>query len=195
MNMLSSSSSLQTPRIFKCCSSSTSQIQTTRKSLLSGQTSAVDLAKSLLLRLRRTEPQINSFLYVSPEESLLKQAEELDNKIKNNQEVGPLAGVFVGVKDNICTHDMPSTAGSKLLQGYRPPFDATAVRKMRESGAIIVGKTNLDEFGMGSTTEASAYQVSFLFFTLIHPFCIYLWVDIVRILKKFQSFKTLGTIC
>lgn len=75
--------------------------------------------------------------------------------------MGPLTGVFVGVKDNICTVDMPSTAGSRILDNYRPAFDATCVRKLRESGAIIVGKTNLDEFGMGSTTEGSAYQVSF----------------------------------
>lgn len=90
----------------------------------------------------------------------MKQAEELDNKIKNNDAVGPLAGVLVGVKDNICTYDMPSTAGSRLLENYWPPFDATAVRKLRESGAIVVGKTNLDEFGMGSTTEGSGYQVT-----------------------------------
>ncbi|KAL7143627.1 hypothetical protein ABFS83_08G205000 [Erythranthe nasuta] len=137
-----------------------SQILTTRKSLLSRQTSAVELAKSFLHRLRRSEPQLSSFLYVSPDETVLKQAEELDKKIKNNEAVGPLAGVLVGVKDNICTHDMPSTAGSKLLENYRPPYDATAVRKLRESGAIVVGKTNLDEFGMGSTTEGSAYQVT-----------------------------------
>ncbi|KAK6142263.1 hypothetical protein DH2020_022611 [Rehmannia glutinosa] len=135
-----------------------SQILTTRKSLLSRQTSAVDLAKSFLHRLRRHEPQLSSFLHVSPDETVLKQAEELDNKIKNNEEVGPLAGVLVGVKDNICTYDMPSTAGSRLLENYRPPFDATVVRKLRERGAIVVGKTNLDEFGMGSTTEGSAYQ-------------------------------------
>lgn len=177
-------SSAQTPRLlrspatttFKClhtspvltpsaASPSPSQILTTRKSLLSRQTSAVDLAKSFLQRLRRHEPQLSSFLYVSPDDIVLKQAEELDSKIKNNEEVGPLAGVLVGVKDNICTCDMPSTAGSRILENYRPPFDATAVRKLRDSGAIVVGKTNLDEFGMGSTTEGSAYQVSlFLLF-------------------------------
>lgn len=68
--------------------------------------------------------------------------------------------MFVGVKDNISTLDMPLTAGSKILENYKPAFDATAVRRMRESGAIVIGKTNLDEFGMGSTTEASAYQVT-----------------------------------
>ncbi|CAA0816128.1 Glutamyl-tRNA(Gln) amidotransferase subunit A-chloroplastic/mitochondrial [Striga hermonthica] len=137
-----------------------SQILTTRKSLLSRQTSAVDLAKSFLHRLRRHEPQLGSFIHVSSDEAVLKQAEALDNKIRNNEEVGPLAGVLIGVKDNICTHDMPSTAGSRLLENYRPPYDATVVAKLRDGGAIIVGKTNLDEFGMGSTTEGSAYQVT-----------------------------------
>lgn len=93
-------------------------------------------------------------------ETVLKEAEEIDRKIERNETVGPLAGVLIGVKDNISTADMPSTAGSKILEGYRPPFDATVVRKLRENGAIIVGKTNLDEFGMGSTTEGSAYQVT-----------------------------------
>lgn len=122
----------------------------------------MEIAKAFLSRLRRTEPQLKSFLYISPEDAILKQAEETDRKIQNNEELGPLAGVLVGVKDNICTSDMPSTAGSKILEHYTPPYDATAVKKLRENGAIIVGKTNLDEFGMGSTTEASGYQVMHL---------------------------------
>ena len=73
--------------------------------------------------------------------------------------MGPLAGVLVGVKDNLCTANMPSTGGSRILDGYRPAYDATAVRRLQEAGAIVVGKTNLDEFGMGSTTEGSAFQV------------------------------------
>lgn len=93
-------------------------------------------------------------------DTVLKEAEEIDRRIQRNEELGPLAGVLVAVKDNICTADMPSTAGSRILDGYQPPFDATAVRKLKESGAIVVGKTNLDEFGMGSTTEGSAYQVT-----------------------------------
>ncbi|XP_052178897.1 glutamyl-tRNA(Gln) amidotransferase subunit A, chloroplastic/mitochondrial [Diospyros lotus] len=138
--------------------SSSPQILTIRKSLLSRQTTAVDLAAAYLDRLRRTEPHLRSFLHVS--DTVLKEAEEIDRRIQRNEELGPLAGVLVAVKDNICTADMPSTAGSRILEGYRPPFDATAVRKLRESGAIIVGKTNLDEFGMGSSTEGSAYQVT-----------------------------------
>ncbi|XP_009800995.2 glutamyl-tRNA(Gln) amidotransferase subunit A, chloroplastic/mitochondrial [Nicotiana sylvestris] len=135
-----------------------SQILTIRKSLLSREITAVDLATTFLQRLRHTEPQLKSFLYVS--DVVLKEAEEIDRKIANNEELGPLAGVLVGVKDNICTADMPSTAGSKILENYKPPFDATAVGKMKKCGAIVFGKTNMDEFGMGSTTEGSAYQVT-----------------------------------
>nr|XP_033510236.1 glutamyl-tRNA(Gln) amidotransferase subunit A, chloroplastic/mitochondrial-like [Nicotiana tomentosiformis] len=137
---------------------SPSQILTNRKSLLSREITAVDLATTFLQRLRHTEPQLKSFLYVS--DVVLKEAEEIDRKIANNEELGPLAGVLVGVKDNICTADMPSTAGSKILENYKPPFDATAVGKMKKCGAIVIGKTNMDEFGMGSTTEGSAYQVT-----------------------------------
>lgn len=90
----------------------------------------------------------------------MREAEEIDRKIEQNEELGPLAGVPIAVKDNICTADMPSTGGSRILEGYRPAVDATAVRRLRECGGIVIGKTNLDEFGMGSTTEASGFQVT-----------------------------------
>ncbi|KAH0983684.1 hypothetical protein GBA52_010861 [Prunus armeniaca] len=135
-----------------------SQILSTRHSLLSRHLTATQLAESFLTRLRLNEPHLRSFLHVS--DSVLAQARELDEKIQRNEELGPLAGVLVAIKDNICTAEMPSTAGSRVLEGYTPPYDATAVRKIKELGGIVVGKTNLDEFGMGSTTEASAYQVT-----------------------------------
>ncbi|XP_021738333.1 glutamyl-tRNA(Gln) amidotransferase subunit A, chloroplastic/mitochondrial-like [Chenopodium quinoa] len=138
----------------------TSQILSIHHSLLTRQLTAVEIAESYLTRLRIAEPKLRSFLHIADEESILRQAEEVDRKIERNEEVGLLGGVLVGVKDNICTSDMPSTAGSKILDGYRPPFDATAVKKVKELGGIIVGKTNLDEFGMGSTTEGSAFQVT-----------------------------------
>ncbi|XP_042489713.1 glutamyl-tRNA(Gln) amidotransferase subunit A, chloroplastic/mitochondrial [Macadamia integrifolia] len=135
-----------------------SEILSIRKSLLSRQRRAVEIAQDYLNRLRQNEPQIRSFLHVS--EDVMREAEAIDRKIERNEELGPLAGVLVGVKDNMCTVDMPSTGGSRILEGYRPAFDATAVKKLRDSGAIIVGKTNLDEFGMGSTTESSGFQVT-----------------------------------
>ncbi|XP_019440708.1 PREDICTED: glutamyl-tRNA(Gln) amidotransferase subunit A, chloroplastic/mitochondrial [Lupinus angustifolius] len=137
-----------------------SQILSIRHSLLSRQVTAVDLAQSYLTRLRLTEPQLHSFLHVPDDSAVLAEARELDRRIDGGEEIGPLAGVFVAVKDNICTADMPSTGGSRILQGYRPPFDATAVKRVKELGGIVVGKTNLDEFGMGSTTEGSAFQVT-----------------------------------
>ncbi|XP_010528035.1 PREDICTED: glutamyl-tRNA(Gln) amidotransferase subunit A, chloroplastic/mitochondrial [Tarenaya hassleriana] len=135
-----------------------SQILSTRRSLLTGEVTAVELAKSYLSRLRLTEPHLKSFLHVS--ENVLKEADEIDKRISKGEDVGPLAGVLVGVKDNICTTGMPSTAASRILEHYHPPFDATAVRKFKELGGIVVGKTNLDEFGMGGTTETSAFQVT-----------------------------------
>lgn len=134
-----------------------SQILSIRHSLLSRQVTASQIAESYLARLKLTEPQLKSFLHVS--DQLLEQADSIDDRIRRNESVGPLAGVLVGVKDNICTMDMPSTAGSRVLENYRPPFDATAVKRLKELGAIVVGKTNMDEFGMGSTTEGSAFQV------------------------------------
>lgn len=142
-----------------------SQILSIRHSLLSRQVTATQLAETYLSRLKLTEPQLKSFIHLS--NNVLKEAQAIDEKIRKNENVGPLAGVLVGVKDNMCTVDMPSTAGSRVLENYCPPFDATAVRKVKELGGIVVGKTNLDEFGMGSTTEASAFQVLVPFFFLI----------------------------
>ncbi|MQM20457.1 hypothetical protein Taro_053476 [Colocasia esculenta] len=137
-----------------------SEILSIRESLLSRQRKATEVASDYVRRLRGAEPTVRSFLHVAEEVELLKQAEEVDRAVERGEELGPLAGVLVAVKDNICTADMPSTGGSRILEGYRPAFDATAVKKLREKGAILVGKTNLDEFGMGSTTEGSGFQVT-----------------------------------
>lgn len=104
---------------------------------------------------------MRSFIHVA-DAAAEREAQELDRRIASGGQdaVGPLAGVLVGVKDNLCTANMPSTGGSRILDGYQPAYDATAVRRLREAGAIVVGKTNLDEFGMGSTTEGSGFQVT-----------------------------------
>lgn len=132
-------------------------IRKLRESLVSGERSAVEITEAYLAKLREREPHIRSFLHVS--EKALQDAQELDKRIAAGEQLGLLAGVPLGVKDNLCTRDMPSTAGSQILRGYCPPFDATAVAKLRSQGAILVGKTNMDEFGMGGSTESSAYQV------------------------------------
>ncbi|XP_039125285.1 glutamyl-tRNA(Gln) amidotransferase subunit A, chloroplastic/mitochondrial [Dioscorea cayenensis subsp. rotundata] len=135
-----------------------SEILSIREALLSRSTTALDIASGYLSRLRRSEPHLRSFLHVS--EKVLMDAENVDRAVERGEDLGPLMGVLVGVKDNICTVDMPSTGGSRILEGYRPAFDATAVKRLRENGAIIVGKTNLDEFGMGGSTEGSGFQVT-----------------------------------
>ncbi|BAS91281.1 Os04g0643200 [Oryza sativa Japonica Group] len=138
-----------------------SSILSIRESLLSGERTAAEITAEYLSRLRRTEPSVRSFIHVA-DAAAEREAEELDRRIATEglDAVGPLAGVLVGVKDNLCTANMPSTGGSRILDGYQPAYDATAVRRLREAGAIVVGKTNLDEFGMGSTTEGSGFQVT-----------------------------------
>ena len=134
-----------------------SVIRRIRETLATGEKSAVDITQDYLAKLHKREPHIRSFLHVS--EKALQDAQELDKRIADGGDVGPLGGVPLAVKDNLCTRDMPSTGGSYILRSYIPPFDATAVSKLRSSGAVLVGKTNMDEFGMGSSTEGSAYQV------------------------------------
>uniref|UniRef100_A0A831X0Y2 Glutamyl-tRNA(Gln) amidotransferase subunit A n=1 Tax=Thermorudis peleae TaxID=1382356 RepID=A0A831X0Y2_9BACT len=117
--------------------------------------SAVELLQAHLERIRQVEPQIHAFITLT-EEVALAQAQEADRRIARG-DVAPLTGIPIALKDVLCTVDAPTTAGSRILEGFRSPYDATVVRKLREQGTVFVGKANTDEFAMGSSTENSAY--------------------------------------
>ncbi|MCX8196203.1 MAG: Asp-tRNA(Asn)/Glu-tRNA(Gln) amidotransferase subunit GatA [Acidilobaceae archaeon] len=113
--------------------------------------------EEVLERIERWEGAVKAFISLDLPEALRERAERLERKIRKGERVGKLAGLLVSVKDNICTSWLPTTAGSRMLEGYVSPYNATAVERVLQEDAIIVGKTNLDEFAMGSTTELSAF--------------------------------------
>jgi aspartyl-tRNA(Asn)/glutamyl-tRNA(Gln) amidotransferase subunit A len=116
-----------------------------------------EICEAFLARTAQTDRKVKAFLRLD-EDSILSQADDLDRGLREGRiESGPLTGVPVAVKDVIITRDMETTCGSKILQGYHPPYDATAVKRLKAHGAIIFGKTNCDEFAMGSSNENSAY--------------------------------------
>ena len=118
--------------------------------------SVVEAVKASIAQIEKVEKDVNSFVTLD-KEGALKRAEEVQKLIDDGKLTGPLAGVPVAIKDNMCTQGMLTTCSSKILGNFRPMFTAEAVKNLEEAGAVILGKTNMDEFAMGSTTETSYY--------------------------------------
>lgn len=127
-----------------------------RAEIVAGKTKATDLAASYYDRIAAVNPRLNVYLSLTKERALA-QAERVDALAAKGDPLPPLAGIPVGIKDVLVMRGAPATAGSKILKGYEPPYDATAVTKLEAAGAILLGKLNCDEFAMGSSNENSAY--------------------------------------
>ncbi len=133
-------------------------IHEARELLRSRQLSSVELTRACLERIRQVEPEVHAFVTVT-DELALKQAAKADELLAGGK-APPLAGVPVLIKDNMCTRGIRTTCSSKMLENFVPPYDATVVEKLNDCGAVIIGKANMDEFAMGSSTENSALFVT-----------------------------------
>src|ERR1035437_3324097 len=118
--------------------------------------SSLELTEAALAQIERREPTIHAFLTVTADDAL-RQAGDADRRFARGEELPPLAGIPVALKDNLSTYGVRTTCGSRILENYVPRYDATVVERLHADGAVVVGKTNLDEFAMGSSTEFSAY--------------------------------------
>ncbi|MCU1677762.1 MAG: Asp-tRNA(Asn)/Glu-tRNA(Gln) amidotransferase subunit GatA [Frankiales bacterium] len=124
--------------------------------LAAGDVTSVEVTQAHLDRIEAVDKSVNAFLYVDSD-GALEAARAVDARRAAGESLGPLAGVPLALKDVLTQRGVPTTAGSKILEGWRPPYDATVVTKLREAGVVILGKVNMDEFAMGSSTENSAY--------------------------------------
>ena len=127
--------------------------------LASGALSSREITEAYLARIAQVEDKVGAYVTVCREEAL-RQADEADARRASGEKVHPLCGVPVAVKDNICTEGVRTTCSSKMLEDFVPPYNAAVWEKLREIGCVLLGKTNLDEFAMGSSTENSAFHLT-----------------------------------
>ncbi len=128
--------------------------------LAQGEISSLELTQAHLDRVASVDGQVKAFLHVDAE-GALAQAKDVDARRKSGEKLSPIAGIPLALKDVLVQQGVPTTAGSKILQGWRPPYDSTVVSKLKGAGVVIMGKTNMDEFAMGSSTENSGYGPTF----------------------------------
>lgn len=127
--------------------------------LTAGEVSAADLTQAYLDRIAAEDGAIGAYLHVD-DEAALRSARQVDAARADGGALGPLAGIPLALKDVVVTEGVPTTSGSKILEGWRPPYDATLAARLKDAGTVLLGKTNMDEFAMGSSTENSAYRVT-----------------------------------
>lgn len=130
-----------------------------RESIIARRFTAVEVVTALFDRIKEVEPKVQAYITLC-EEKALEKAKEVDEKIAAGKPVGRLAGVPIAIKDNICTDGTLTTCASKMLGDFVPPYDATVIKKLLKEDAIIIGKTNMDEFAMGSSTENSSFKTT-----------------------------------
>ena len=126
------------------------------KAIKAGETTAVEAMEAVIAQIEKSEKELNCYVTFD-KEAALASAKEVQAKIEAGELTGPLAGVPFAIKDNMCTKGVLTTCSSKILENFIPQFDCEAVKRLTDAGAVIIGKTNMDEFAMGSTTETSAY--------------------------------------